>query len=399
MLYYYLDGLEKKGPYSSDELKARNVSDETLVFADGMKNWTAIKDLPELLAAISTPDESLVQIPKDERINKEENENEIKSKPEISTVSKIRIPTYIFLIILYSVSVATSYFLVERMRDNDRKLFESKIEQIFQHKDAVTDYQFEGTNGQLYDVNQTSLFGIGENNIVKTSKRTLAMKPSSDYGNMSQWNIFKDLVQYYESVVFTGFDVLRLDRSGMFYTVTKMWSGDMAYKVAESRHVEGFASSFYNTPGYDVPTYRPSVSKCYEEAAKYLTEEREDKSYVAGSYNRLDNFSETETKFYRLNQNYPKYTRLVNKIHVEMDEKNAGDAIDNSKITDATSASDANVYSNQWIVWYKSITNKFGLEEKEGVFAKLWLIYSMVGIVIATLIYLLLKYRSRITFN
>lgn len=32
MKYYYLDGIEKKGPYEKEELKNYNINAETLVF-------------------------------------------------------------------------------------------------------------------------------------------------------------------------------------------------------------------------------------------------------------------------------------------------------------------------------------------------------------------------------
>lgn len=285
-----------------------------------------------------------------------------------------------------------------------------KIDAVFANKDAITDYELDGTDGQLYDVYQTSLFGIGENDIVRTSKRTLAMKPASNsydqdkyatyYANQQkQWSLFKDLVQYYESTVFTGFDVLRLERDGSNFRITKSWSGDMAYKVPASRHVEGYSSLFYTSPGYDVPTYRPPVRTCYEEAVKYLTIEKEDKSYLAGAFNKISSFTDLETHFFEISQRFPKYTRLVNKIHVQMADKSEGDVIDNAKITDVTSATDANVFTNQWIVWYKSITNTYSVEEKQGILNKLWIIYSLIGAGLASIIFLGLKYRKRIAIK
>ncbi|HUS03562.1 MAG TPA: DUF4339 domain-containing protein, partial [Chitinophagaceae bacterium] len=52
MLYYYLDGLDKKGPYTSEELKTRNLKPETLVFSDGMDSWKPIKEIESLNSII-----------------------------------------------------------------------------------------------------------------------------------------------------------------------------------------------------------------------------------------------------------------------------------------------------------------------------------------------------------
>ena len=50
--YYYLDGLEKKGPFTEQELINLNLSSETLIWTEGYENWTALKDFPDLLKII-----------------------------------------------------------------------------------------------------------------------------------------------------------------------------------------------------------------------------------------------------------------------------------------------------------------------------------------------------------
>ena len=172
----------------------------------------------------------------------------------------------------------------------------------------------------------------------------------------------------------------------------------MAYKVPATRHYEGYSNEYFSSPGYDLPTYRPTIGKCYEEAAKFLTSDKEDKSYVAGSFNSISSFKDIETIFFELKQRYPIYTRFPDKIHVYHGEGiGGGDLINEKKITDATSANDSSVFTSQWIVWYKSITNTYEIQEKNGVFIKYWLIYSVIGISISTLIYFFLKFRKRLT--
>ena len=46
--YYYLDGLEKKGPYNSEEIKSRKLSLETLIFTEGSDNWLPLANFPDL---------------------------------------------------------------------------------------------------------------------------------------------------------------------------------------------------------------------------------------------------------------------------------------------------------------------------------------------------------------
>jgi len=415
MQYYYLDGLDKKGPYTKEELKGRSLNSDTLVFSDGMGSWKQIKDIPDLNTFLFASEpvvepNSETNIPVDTTMQQE---NITEEKAGLKTEhGKINIPSIIFLFLSFGLCIALAYFIASSQKETDLKEINKKIDGVFKERSAITDYTSDGSNGQLYDVYLTALFeGIGDDkNVVRTKKRILAYKPTSNNDDeekyaaynetkQKQWNSFKDLVQYYETTPFSGFDVIRLEKNSSTFNITKSWSGDMAYKVAASKHYAGYSNEFYSSPGYDIPTHRPTVGNCYEEAAKYLTAEKEDKSYEAGSYNKISAFPELETKFFEITQRYPKYTRLLDKIHVDMGNKSEGDVINNSKITDATSATDANVFTSQWIVWYKSITNTYAVEEKKGVFNKYWLIYSAIGIGLASLIFFILKYRKRIAIS
>jgi hypothetical protein len=84
---------------------------------------------------------------------------------------------------------------------------------------------------------------------------------------------------------------------------------------------------------------------------------------------------------------------------VEWSPGSIGYSVDDEKITDATSASDAYVYTGQWIVWYKSLQNNYEISEKKGIFNTYLLIYSAIGIGIASLIFFILKYRKRIAIK
>lgn len=46
--YYYTDGQDKFGPYSVEELKLYNLTVDTLVWAEGMGDWTPAGKVPEL---------------------------------------------------------------------------------------------------------------------------------------------------------------------------------------------------------------------------------------------------------------------------------------------------------------------------------------------------------------
>lgn len=47
MKYYYLDGIDKLGPYSSEEIKSRNLSTDTMVLKGDNKKWLPLKQFKE----------------------------------------------------------------------------------------------------------------------------------------------------------------------------------------------------------------------------------------------------------------------------------------------------------------------------------------------------------------
>ncbi|MBK7805035.1 MAG: DUF4339 domain-containing protein [Saprospiraceae bacterium] len=46
--YFYSDGKEKYGPLSLDELKQEGISKQTLVWFEGLDDWTPVGELDEM---------------------------------------------------------------------------------------------------------------------------------------------------------------------------------------------------------------------------------------------------------------------------------------------------------------------------------------------------------------
>ena len=56
--YYYLDGQQQFGPLSKEELQGKNITKETLVWYEGLSEWTKageVEDLADLFPNIPTP--------------------------------------------------------------------------------------------------------------------------------------------------------------------------------------------------------------------------------------------------------------------------------------------------------------------------------------------------------
>lgn len=52
-LYYYANGTESLGPFTLDELKTKDISSTTLIWHDGLENWTPANQVEEVKAFIS----------------------------------------------------------------------------------------------------------------------------------------------------------------------------------------------------------------------------------------------------------------------------------------------------------------------------------------------------------
>lgn len=50
--YYFLKGKDQKGPFIIEQLSDKGLTNETLVWTEGMENWKKLKDIPELVQTL-----------------------------------------------------------------------------------------------------------------------------------------------------------------------------------------------------------------------------------------------------------------------------------------------------------------------------------------------------------
>jgi hypothetical protein len=73
--YFYSDRQEKHGPFSLDELKQKDITNETLIWFEGLKDWTPAKDLDVIIPILKLkppPVNTLI----DEKLNIENQKKE-----------------------------------------------------------------------------------------------------------------------------------------------------------------------------------------------------------------------------------------------------------------------------------------------------------------------------------
>jgi len=342
MEYYYLDGIDKKGPFSKEEILSKNLSNETLVFHEGISNWTPLENCEKLKEPIF----------KEPQI--QENQIATEKTKIINEPKKIRIPSILFLIAFLGLSILLSYFYTTNKKENDLKIINAKVEEIFNGKDEICDYQIGYLKGKLQ---KPSLFS-----------------PQDNEDNR--------LVEYYECES-GGWTVLSLKKVINGFEYLNNYSTNMGFKVVESNYKPGVDFGYgYSSRGYSVPTYRGTVQNAYKEAMECISVEKENKPFVAGSYSKIKTFDEITTDFYTISNVEPtKYS----------------DGTVNLKTWE--SMGEASVFNINWIVWYKISGKHFEIVELKNVFNKLWLKYSLISGLIATLIFFLIKYRKKIALQ
>lgn len=56
--YYFAEGEERRGPFSLEEMASKDISKESLIWYEGLDNWIAASEVPELLQQIMPPMDS-----------------------------------------------------------------------------------------------------------------------------------------------------------------------------------------------------------------------------------------------------------------------------------------------------------------------------------------------------
>jgi uncharacterized protein DUF4339 len=97
MKYYYLNGSEKRGPFSLDELKKQDIDDNTFIWYDSLSEWKKLKELDNLKKKLLFPP----PIPNEvQNTNKENDDNKILSNSNTLKPTKKQLAFYIIWVVV-----------------------------------------------------------------------------------------------------------------------------------------------------------------------------------------------------------------------------------------------------------------------------------------------------------
>lgn len=80
--YFYSDGNEKHGPVSLDELKQENITNDTLIWFQGLNEWTPAKNLDEMRPILELIPPPITILENEPEVIKQEEAPIEKEKPE-----------------------------------------------------------------------------------------------------------------------------------------------------------------------------------------------------------------------------------------------------------------------------------------------------------------------------
>lgn len=131
--YYYSDGQQQFGPFSKKELKSNNITKETLVWYDGLKDWTKaseVEELADLFSSNATPP----PLPKQKTttpppIPKQGNEKTIRKPKRLAIVISV---------IIVLIALAGVIFAIQLKKQKEKEELE-RIEAIKQEEQTQKD--------------------------------------------------------------------------------------------------------------------------------------------------------------------------------------------------------------------------------------------------------------------
>lgn len=323
--YFYLEGSEKKGPLSKEKIIELNLPKETLIFVNETNNWLPLSSLNEF--------------------NTEKN----------NTNKKIKIPKVIIFFLMLALSSTVAFYITEYNRKSDYKLLKDKINSVFGNKTQVSDYSKYSVKGQLekakyYD----EIWG--------------KLNTKKDNEDKELYEFFKPYSGGWTVYTLTDLNL------GYKYRYEEHISTDMGFKVPEftesgGEKISGTYPTLYY-PIYKNPTYRGTVQEAYNESVKFLSVGKDKNSYVANSFNKINNFKYLSSKYYSISQS-----------------------------ESWNGMGEGNVFNKNWIVWYKSKSKHFEIIRNTESYNNSLIINLLIGGVASILIYLIWKYGNRISFE
>lgn len=135
MKYYYLEGIDKLGPYSLEEIVFRNLSSNTMILREDKINWAALSEFQELsVSQIEVENNTENEVIRNEKID--ESKNQV-VKIETKNSKKILFGTILIVLLFLSCYFVYKHFALNEniVRESSKRFFSMLIMDNLSSKD------------------------------------------------------------------------------------------------------------------------------------------------------------------------------------------------------------------------------------------------------------------------
>jgi hypothetical protein len=274
MEYFYIEGLEQKGPFSLDQLISRGIKSDTLIWKKGLNEWKPARDVEELKSIFQ---EIPPPLPKAVGNCQEEEEEAFIE----SSDAKLWITIKVFsaVLVLLGLALLVSQQIVEVKRKRLRQEIQSELDEIFEGRPEVLD-------------------GIFDPNIGGTTVE-LETNFDNSYSSIKKWGEANNATVVFNNL-YCGFIVEKLTKNGNRYiktTYEPMWLG---YRTPLKEYMT------FNGGWYYIEKPKKTVKECYQEMFDILTNENQKSpnAYSPGKYLVIKDITRIRNDYFRVGSDY-----------------------------------------------------------------------------------------------
>lgn len=317
---YYLKDDKKQGPISIKGFTELNLPEETLIWHEGLDEWTSFDLIRgNLIPEIPSP------LPK----------NSVK-KPKLKLSFTHYLITAFILSLILTYSTISYIYTTKKERLKNELI--SEIDDIFNGKKIVFDGTITAVSGELtktkYDGKKREQTSFPK----KRDQNGIQVFPSIE--ELNEYFIEQHGVYGLYKCKSGGFDIAiaeRLDKES--FSIEMIYSKDMGYKQPQYNYSYGFK----------MDNWRPSVQECYNSAFDYFKENSEYASgYTSGLYNTIISIDRLQNEYYNIENAIPK-----SQMHPWKSGTSSWEAVGEESIS-----------NNYWTVFYTRSGKNYSIAER-----------------------------------
>lgn len=375
MNYYYLDLIDRKGPFSPKELKLLNLDPNTLILHDGSTEWKALKDMLDLNN--ETENEELIAEELFEKDLHQNLEEQKISKKEI----KIQIPLFILLSLGIVILFGLSFLAAIVERNYYKSEFNKEI-----------DTYFNGSHYMCKLVEFENFEAIKKPIVLESKTYHNSESIIKDYGGPEYYTLDQGLCVDHKTI-FEPIYTTKPNRknfksddsfnqaSDSYSIQLKNWNKLLFYKDYYKIQCSNCVKSIYQSDMFELVYYK--TSRYFKDILLKGSFDLSMEDLKTLYYNRLISLATVND-----NNDLDQFFYISNKYYYF---KADGDSFSKQSVTGKKEY----IENENCIIWFEDNNQIYVIEEKENNLIIYWLVYSVISSIVFLSTILFVKYRKR----